>query len=354
MALSSIAAGPVGAQTTKPQRTIIVMIDSKEYEVIETSRGRGAYAFVASVRSVETGQTFALRRLLGENADHSNSMIRKAYLLVENAGLDGQLAFIPRTIKLQIRPDGNVYRINETAYLSPLAISSLDDEILEMNGRDVTVQERTEIILKVLSGVLQELAAFNNVGLVHNDLKPSNILQSQSGKWGMSDFDSVTPVFGEPEIGSPLHRAPELIKDFVASGLTDVYSMGVVALEMLSAGKHERLYPEVIGSKKWSRYTEPVPVIMMKGVEQLLNTVQTEASGLDPKVAVKFTVVRNFIEAATQEDPWYRNKLLHELIQNSQLQSAEFLAPLKHILDKSQTALEQEMMSELCRDLFVR
>ena len=77
-------------------------------------------------------------------------------------------------------------------------------------------------------------------GLIHRDIKPSNIMISASGHVTIMDFgivketndDSLTKtgiVFGTPD-----YMAPEHAQGHPPSAATDLYSLGIVAYEMLA------------------------------------------------------------------------------------------------------------------------
>jgi serine/threonine protein kinase len=76
-------------------------------------------------------------------------------------------------------------------------------------------------------------------GIIHRDIKPGNILLSQSGETKVSDFGAsfqqkmqeTTQISG---VGSPAYMSPEQIRMEPLTHQTDIYSLGVTMYRMLT------------------------------------------------------------------------------------------------------------------------
>jgi len=98
------------------------------------------------------------------------------------------------------------------------------------------LKEIGELIRQLLDG----LGYAHALGVVHRDIKPSNILINDDGRLKLTDFgiariDSSTLTQVGEIMGSPGYMSPEqfLGTDIDARG--DVYSVGVIAYELLAA-----------------------------------------------------------------------------------------------------------------------
>jgi serine/threonine-protein kinase len=92
----------------------------------------------------------------------------------------------------------------------------------------------------VLRPVLGGLAVAHRAGLVHRDIKPENVLISDEGEVKIADFGLVRAV-AEAKItstsvilGTAAYLSPEQVSTGDAGPRSDVYSVGVLAYELLT------------------------------------------------------------------------------------------------------------------------
>jgi eukaryotic-like serine/threonine-protein kinase len=111
------------------------------------------------------------------------------------------------------------------------------------------------IAVAVLRGCLAAVAALHREGIVHSDLKPSNIMLKRTGSTKIIDVGSAFDLYDSPPVGrcTPDYAAPEVLEGQPGSPQSDLASLGYVLLEMLTgvqpfAGKTR--FAELLRAKK--------------------------------------------------------------------------------------------------------
>jgi len=94
-------------------------------------------------------------------------------------------------------------------------------------------------VLRITANVLDALGYAHRQGIVHQDVKPGNILiESQSGRPFLVDFGIARTELTEDESkyvhGTPLYMAPEQAGGGVTDGRADIYALGATMWEALS------------------------------------------------------------------------------------------------------------------------
>ena len=105
------------------------------------------------------------------------------------------------------------------------------------------------IALYILRQVLRGLETLHEMGFIHSDVKPANIMIDRLGYVKLIDYGRAMLVNEKITLllGTPVYMAPEVHAERVARTRSDIYSLGLVGLEML---RGERLFsPDVAQSE---------------------------------------------------------------------------------------------------------
>jgi serine/threonine-protein kinase len=128
-----------------------------------------------------------------------------------------------------VEQDGAVYLI-----MNLVEGGSVADRLND--GRPVTASEATAIMVQLLGA----LEYAHGKGVVHRDVKPSNLLVSGNGEVMLSDF-GVARFAGTADrtvagtvIGTPRYMAPEQVSGEPVGPWTDIYAAGALFYELLT------------------------------------------------------------------------------------------------------------------------
>ncbi|NVB84617.1 MAG: protein kinase [Kofleriaceae bacterium] len=141
----------------------------------------------------------------------------------------------------------NIVRVIDLVQLDggrPVIVMELVDGI---TLRDAIAAQRLSIrgVVELLGEVLSALAAAHEIGVIHRDLKPDNILVTPRGHAKVLDFGIAKLLRPLPDhdvprtrtgvlLGTPEYMSPEQISGGAADERADLYAMGVVLFEAVT------------------------------------------------------------------------------------------------------------------------
>lgn len=155
------------------------------------------------------------------------------------------------------------------------------------------------VLRSMIEQIASGLRAFHRLEMIHQDLKPENILIDEHGTLKIIDFGS-TKIAGIDEITTPIqennllgtinYTAPEYHTDSAGSSRSDIFSLGVIAYELL---------------------TGQLPYGKELSARNMLKVQYNPIRQLSPEIPLW---VDKAIEKAVQINPKYRYELLSEFI----------------------------------------
>lgn len=174
----------------------------------------------------------------------------------------------PRIVQIYdfIEDEEAAYIIMELVYGKTLAQHLAASESFAL--RDIA-----QIITQTLDGI----GYAHEKGVVHRDMKTANIMINNDGRIKINDFgiariDSTTLTRVGDLVGTPSYMSPEQFKGEEARRTTDLYSIGVIAYELLTGKK------PFVGN---------VAAIM----QQVINNIPPKPSALNTKLSADIDAV---------------------------------------------------------------
>jgi serine/threonine-protein kinase len=212
--------GYIDAETLEPEEMLV-----ERYRVIRRV-GKGGFGSVILVEDTAIGEEIILKFLNREVAS-DESMIRR---------FKHELLYARRITH------ENVIRIHDFLILGKSYAISM--EYFLSHGLDEELQPGALNIkrgLKIIWDICCGMSAAHQVGVVHRDLKPQNVLINDHNlvkvvDFGLAAVDSPEARLTKTGIlmGTPLYIAPEQIRARTIDARTDIYSLGVIMYEVFT------------------------------------------------------------------------------------------------------------------------
>ncbi|XP_050574605.1 eukaryotic translation initiation factor 2-alpha kinase 1-like isoform X3 [Bombus affinis] len=142
---------------------------------------------------------------------------------------------------------------------------------------EVTPQE---MLVAILTQTLHGLDYIHSRGIVHHDIKPSNIFISTSGQLQiqLGDFGLACPLRSENHhsiIGTQMYAAPEQLQG-KCDPKSDIYSLGIVLLELIVHTRTQMERIEIINSLKMGHIPTTLAATHLKWAHIVSQLVQEE------------------------------------------------------------------------------
>lgn len=195
---------------------------------VEALIARGGMAQVYRARDTELDRTVAIKLI---RIDTKNEPVY-AERLHREARTVAQLRH-PNIVGIYHKGEVDDYTYLAIEYVNGPTVSSIMKAVFERGAR---MDDRA--ILTITGSVTSALDYAHSLGVIHRDVKPSNIMVDRAGMVYITDFGLALRMVDGTEgkaFGSPYYIAPEQINSSAdASPRSDFYSLGIVTYRMLT------------------------------------------------------------------------------------------------------------------------
>lgn len=197
------------------------MILGGRYEILEHI-GSGGMADVYKARCLKTNRYVAVKVLRKEYSE-DETLIRR---FTSEARSTADLHH-PNVVS--ILDEGNDQGIHYI--VMELAEGMTLKRYIRRYGR-LSVRETVDFAIQIAGGI----QAAHEHGIVHRDIKPQNIIVSDSGKIKVTDFGIAKAATGDTiassTMGSVRYLSPEQARGGYSDARSDIYSLGITMYEM--------------------------------------------------------------------------------------------------------------------------
>ncbi|MBV1855629.1 protein kinase domain-containing protein [Catellatospora tritici] len=121
-------------------------------------------------------------------------------------------------------------------------------------------------VARIGAKIADALAAAHEVGLLHRDVKPANILVSRYGEPALADFGTAHLATGQAsatrlDVFSPHHVAPEVLGTGKSGPAADVYALGSTLYHLATGQAPHATDDGTLATVLWRVVNAPVPVL---------------------------------------------------------------------------------------------
>jgi eukaryotic-like serine/threonine-protein kinase len=243
------------------------------YEILKLL-GEGGMGAVYKARDRELDRLVALKVIRPELAGHASILQRFKQELI-----------LARKITHR-----NIIRIFDLGIADGIRFITM--EFVEGQDLSSLIEERQkytpEETVKILRQVCAALEAAHAEGVVHRDLKPQNIMIEASGRVCVMDFGLARSMENNgmtqagTVMGTPAYMSPEQAKGMPADERSDLYSLGIIAYQMLTGAVPFKA-ESGLASMLLRTQGPPTPAIELEPtIPQALNDLIQKSLAVDP------------------------------------------------------------------------
>jgi eukaryotic-like serine/threonine-protein kinase len=199
------------------------------YELL-AELGRGAMGTVYRARDPRIDRVVAIKTISVQSGDASQPEYRQRFFREAQAA--GKLAH-PGIV--------SIYDIGEDEQTKNpyIVMEYIAGQTLESMMRNARGRLPLAITLELIKQVAEALDYAHSQGVVHRDVKPANIIVTESGRAKVADFGVAKLALTDytmpgQVLGTPSYMSPEQLSGEPVTGRSDLFSLGVILYSMLA------------------------------------------------------------------------------------------------------------------------
>lgn len=189
--------------------------------------GRGGMGMVYAARQLSLDRAVALK-ILPTNAFSHPKHIQRFLLEAKAAANLHHPNIVP------------VYAVGEESGIYYYAMQLIEGHTLDQHQRSAWCSDQWRLLLDAAASIANALQYAHDCGIIHRDVKPSNLLIDASGHVWITDFGLVRRIqdhgltqSGEL-IGTANYMSPEQARGKPVDERTDIYGLGITLYELLT------------------------------------------------------------------------------------------------------------------------
>lgn len=253
----------------------------------------GKFEIITCLSSGDVGGVYLCR----DNDKRQEKIVLKVLTSITNCPLELRQQFLrEHALANQVKHPNVISSLN---YFDDGVFSGFSMEYLERGTLADLMADGQQLSLKRVVDILLQLArglhAIHDAGIIHRDLKPENILFNRIGRVKIADFGiAVTRESGfmpsiDEMVGTLNYLSPEYVKSGAWDQRSDIYSLGVIAYELLTGvlpfeGESQFEKNGVVESlvHRVCFYPHP-PILLRDDCPALLSAIITKAMRREPE-----------------------------------------------------------------------